>query len=116
MKRGELYVVRKPGSHDPRKEDPRKQLVFVITSRQTLIDSRHSSAICAPVYSSHGALSTQVLVGPDEGLKKESGIHCDELVSVQKSPLTHYLGSLNPRALREFDVALGVALGLEPEH
>lgn len=48
MKRCELYLVRKPGS-----KDPRKQRVFVIVSRQALIDSRHTTLICAPVYSRH---------------------------------------------------------------
>ncbi len=113
MKRGELYLVRKPGSHDARKEDPRKQRVFVIASRQALIDSRHSSAICAPVYSQYAGLSSQVLVGIDEGLKKESSIHCDELVSLPKSVLTHYIGLLSPTRMREFDDALTVALGLD---
>jgi mRNA interferase MazF len=67
MKRGEFYLVRKPGSRDPR-----KQRVFLIVSRQALIDSRFSCLICAPVYSQHDGLSTQVRVGPDEGLKKDS--------------------------------------------
>ena len=48
-----------------------------------------------------------------EGLKKESSIHCDELVSLQKSVLTHYVGSLSCAALRELHVALAVSLGLE---
>ncbi|PWT99419.1 MAG: MazF family transcriptional regulator [Terriglobia bacterium] len=83
MKRGELYLVRKPNSNDPR-----KQRVFVIVSRQVLIDSRFSTLICAPVYSRHDGLSTQLRVGPAEGLKNESSIHCDELVSLPKSVLT----------------------------
>ena len=85
MKRGEFYLVCKPGS-----QDPRKQRVFVIVSRQTLADSRFSTLICAPVYSRHDGLSTQVPVGTAEGLKKESSIHCDELVSlpeVRSDPL-----------------------------
>jgi mRNA interferase MazF len=108
VKRGELYLVRKPGSRDPR-----KQRVFVIVSRQTLIDSRFSSLICAPVYSRHDGLSTQVRVGPDEGLKKDSSIHCDELVSLPKSVLTHYVGSLGHVRLRELDGAVAVSVGLE---
>ncbi len=52
-------------------------------------------------------------MGPDEGLKKESSIHCDELVSVPKALLTHYLGSLKRAKLKEFDAALGIAVGLE---
>ena len=111
MKRGELYLVRKPGS-----QDPRKQRVYVIVSRQVLIDSRFSSLICAPVYSQHDGLSSQVLVGPDEGLKKESSIHCDELVSLPKSSLTHYVGFLRASGLRKLDDGLMVSLGLESFH
>jgi mRNA interferase MazF len=109
-------LVRKPASHDTRKEDPRKERVFVIASRQALIESRYSRVICAPVYSQHDGLSTQVVIGVDEGLKKDSSIHCDELASLSRSLLTHYVGSLGPTALREFDAALTVALGLEPDH
>jgi mRNA interferase MazF len=77
--------VRKPGS-----QDPRKQRGFIIVSRQALVDSRFATLICAPVYSPHDGLSTQVRVGTAEGLKKESSIYCDELVSLPKSTLTHY--------------------------
>jgi len=107
VKRGELYLVRKPGS-----ADPRKQRVFVISSRQALIDTRFSTLICAPVYSQHDGLSTQVSVGTDEGLKKESSVHCDELVSLPKSMLTHYVGALGPAKQKEFDKALSNALEL----
>lgn len=107
MKRGELYLVRKPGS-----ADPRKQRVFVISSRQALIDTRFSTLICAPVYSQHDGLSTQVRVGFDEGLKKESSIHCDELVSLPKSLLTNYVGSLGPAKQQEFETGLACALDL----
>jgi mRNA interferase MazF len=108
VKRGDLYLVRKPGSRDPR-----KQRVFVVVSRQTLIQSRFSSLICAPVYSQHDGLSTQVRVGLDAGLKHDSSIHCDELVSLPKAALTNFVGSLRPEALRQLDQALAVALGLE---
>lgn len=108
MKRGELYLVRKPGS-----QDPRKQRVFVIVSRQVVVDSRFSTLICAPVYSRHDGLSTQISVGPGEGLKQESSVHCDELVSLPKSVLTNYVGSLKPAALGELDLALAISLGIE---
>jgi mRNA interferase MazF len=113
MKRGEIYLVRKPASHDARREDPPRQRAFVIASRQTLVDSRFSSVICAPVYSRRDGLSTQVEVGLAEGLKKDSSIHCDELVSMPKAMLTHYLCALPPAKIAEFDSALAVALGLE---
>jgi len=108
VKRGELYLVKKPGARDPR-----KQRVFIVVSRQPLIDSRFSSVICAPVYSQHDGLSTQVCVGLEQGLKKESSIHCDELVSLPKAALTHYVGSLAPASLGQLERALAVALGLD---
>ena len=108
MKRGELYLVKKPGA-----PDPRRQRVFVVVSRQVVIDSRFSTVICAPVYSRHDALSTQVRVGVNEGLKSDSSIHCDELVSLPKSLLTHYIGQLPNSRLQELNRALVRALDLE---
>jgi mRNA interferase MazF len=111
VKRGELYLVRKPGS-----QDPRKQRVFVVVSRQALVDSRFSTVICAPVYSRHDDLSTQVRIGIAEGLKRESSVHCDELVSLSKSVLTYYVGSLKASALQEVNRALIVSMELEDRH
>jgi mRNA interferase MazF len=106
--RGELFLVRKPGSHDPK-----RQRVFVVVGRQALIASKFSTVTCAPVYSRHDGLSTQIAVGPDEGLKKESSIHCDELVSLPRSALTHYVGRLGESRLTELRRALQIALDLE---
>ncbi|HSW02188.1 MAG TPA: type II toxin-antitoxin system PemK/MazF family toxin [Sedimentisphaerales bacterium] len=105
MKRGELYRVAHPSARDPK-----KYRVFVVVSRQVLIDSRFSSVICAPVYTSHEGLATQVPVGPDEGLKHDSSIHCDELVSLPKSMLTSYIGALPPATMETLTQALRVAL------
>lgn len=108
MRRGELYRVRRPGSRDPK-----KSRVFAVVSRQVLIDSRFSTVICAPVYSVHGGLSTQVPVGVDEGLKRDSCIHCDELVSLSKTLLTDFVGTMSPQKIGQFDEALRIALALE---
>jgi len=107
MKRGELYRVTKPSSRDPK-----KSRVFVVVSRQILIDSRFSTVICAPIYSRYDGLSSQVLVGIDEGLKHGSSVHCDELVSIPKSMLTNFVGSLSPEKLEALNKALKVALEL----
>lgn len=107
MKRGELYRVAHPSLRDPR-----KQRVFIIVSRQILIDSRFSTVVCAPIYSVHDGLSTQVRAGADEGLKHDSSIHCDELVSLPKTALTHYVGTLSASRIEELDNALHVALDI----
>lgn len=106
VKRGELYRVFKPGG------DAKRYRVFAIVSRPALIESRFSTVICAPVFSSGEGLSTQVAIGPDEGLKHASWIMCDNLVSIRKSELTDYVGSLSRVKLRELDEALKLALDL----
>jgi mRNA interferase MazF len=68
--------------------------------------------ICAPVFTNRNGLSTQVNVGPDEGLKHESWILCDNLASVPKSDLTQFVGSLSQAKLAEVDRALAMALDL----
>lgn len=108
MNRGEFYLVRKPGARDLK-----KQRVFIIVGRKSAIHSRFSSVICAPVYSRHDGLATQVAVGISEGLRHESSIHCDELVSIQKSLLTRYAGSLPAGRIEELDRALAIALDLD---
>ncbi len=110
MRRGEFYRVRRPSSRDPK-----KFRVFVIVSRQVLIDSRFSTVICAPVYTAYEGLSTQVPVGIDEGLKHESSIHCDELISLPKPMLTNYVGRLSPEKLNLLGKALKIALQLHEE-
>lgn len=106
MKRGELYRVYKPGG------DPKQYRTFVVVSRQALIDSKFSTVICAPVYTSGEGLATQVAIGPEEGMKHASWIMCDNLVSLRKAELTHYVASLRSPKQWELDKALKVALEL----
>jgi mRNA interferase MazF len=86
--------------------------VFVIVSRQVLIQSRFSTVICAPVYSMHDGLSTQVAIGIEEGLKHENSIHCDELVSLPKSMLTNYVGALSSQKMGALNAALRIGLDM----
>jgi mRNA interferase MazF len=51
-------------------------------------------------------------VSTAEGLKDESAIQCDGLMSLEKSRLTDYVGELTSAKLRELDKALIVALGV----
>jgi mRNA interferase MazF len=105
MRRGELYLVTHPTARDPK-----KQRVYVVVSRQVLIESRYSSVICAPVYSNYHGLATQVPIGVGDGVKHESSIHCDDLVSLPKSALTNYVGSLTRSKVEALGQALKVAL------
>jgi mRNA interferase MazF len=106
MRRGQLYRVHQPPG------DSKRHRIFAIVSRQTLIDTRFPTVICAPIFTNGNGLSTQVKVGPDEGLKHESWILCDNLASVPKSDLTQFVGSLSQAKLAEVDRALAMALDL----
>ena len=55
MNRGDLFRVRRPGGGDPR-----RSRVFVVVSRQTLIDSLFSTVVCAPVYTRRDGLADYV--------------------------------------------------------
>jgi mRNA interferase MazF len=108
MKRGEFYRV-SLGS----KTDTKKQRVYIIVSRQVLIDSTYSTLICAPVYTNYEGLSTQIPVGVEEGLKHPSAIRCDELISILKTQLTDYVGSLSEEKLIELGHALAIAMEID---
>jgi mRNA interferase MazF len=107
VKRGELYRVLHPS-----RSDPKKNRVFVVVSRQAVIESNFSTVVCAPVYSAYHGLPSQIEVGVDEGLKHASSIHCDELISLPKSMLTDFVGSLSPTKLDQLNRALIAALDI----
>ena len=111
MKRGDLYRVRNPG-----RDDPKASRVFVVVSRQIAIDSAFPTVVCAPVHTARHGLVTQVAVGIDEGLKHESAVYCDALLSVPKSRLTDFVGALPAARVRELDRALAAALDIDVEN
>jgi len=107
MRRGEVFRVYKPEG------DPKRYRSFVVVSRQELIDSAYATVVCAPVFTNGSGLSTQVAIGPSEGLKHDSWIVSDNLRSVPKADLTQFVGSLSWSKLAELDEALRIALALD---
>jgi len=107
MRRGEIYRAHKPAG------DPKRYRSFVVVSRQELIDSAYATVVCAPVFTNGSGLSTQVAIGPCEGLKHESWIVCDSLRSLSKADLTQFVGTLSWSKVAELDEALRIALGLD---
>jgi mRNA interferase MazF len=86
---------------------------YVIVSRPFIAENDDvSTVICAPVYSQVLGLSTEVVVGPDEGLPRVSSVRCDFLALMFKRKLTGFVASLPPRKRAELDRALAVALDL----
>lgn len=110
MRRGELYRVAHPSANDPK-----RFRIFVVVSRQVLIDSKYSTVICAPVYTAYDGLATQVPLGTEDGVKHDSSIHCDNLISLQKSMLTNFIATLSAEKTEALDRALAVALDLSSD-
>lgn len=106
MRRGELYRVHKP----PR--DPKEYRTFVVAGRQSAIDSRFSTVICAPVFTNGYGAATQVRIGIEEGMKHDCWIWCDGLTSVPRTQLTQYVGRLAGEKLADFNRALLLAVDL----
>ena len=107
MKRGDLYRVYHGSKHDPK-----KQRVYLVVSRQGIIDNAFTSVICAPIYSKYDGLPTQVEIGVDEGLKHDSAVYCDALASINKSMLTDFIGSIPDKKMEEINTALRIALAV----
>jgi mRNA interferase MazF len=108
MKRGDFYRVYKGNKYDPK-----NYRVFLVVSRQAVIDSTFTTVICAPVYTKYDDITTQVEVGIDEGLIHDSAIYCDELVSLPKSLLTDYIGNLTDSKMEAVNTALRIALATD---
>jgi mRNA interferase MazF len=86
---------------------------YVVVSRSFIAENEDvSTVVCAPVYSQVLGLSTEVVIGPEEGLPGVSSVRCDFLALMFKRKLTTFVASLPPRKLEELNHALAVALDL----
>lgn len=108
MTRGDIYRTREPLA-----ERGGKRSFYVIVSRAFIAENDDiSTVICAPVYSEIHGLTTEVVLGPNDGLPRPSSIRCDFLTLIFKSRLTHFVGTLSEDKLAELDQALAAALDL----
>ena len=108
MTRGEIY---RTGERAP--ERGGKPGFYVVVSRSFIAENEDvSTVVCAPVYSQVLGLSTEVVVGPEEGLPRVSSVRCDFLALMFKRRLTTFVASLPPRKVEELNHALAVALDL----
>ena len=111
MTRGEIYRTR-----DRVPEPGGKPGFYVVVSRAFVAENDDvSTVVCAPVYSQVLGLTTEVVLGPDDGLPRTSAVRCDFLTLMFKSRLTQFVGTLSPEKVKELDRALTVALDLTME-
>lgn len=108
MTRGEIYKTR-----DRAPERGGKPGFYVVVSRAFIAENDDvATVVCAPVYSRILGISTEVVLGPAEGLPRASAARCDFLALMFKRKLTTFVGSLPPPKRSELNRALAIALDL----
>jgi mRNA interferase MazF len=108
VNRGEIY---RTGERLP--ERGHKPGFYVIVSRDFIAANDDvSTVVCAPVYAEFLGLRTEVPLGPDDGLPRDSSIRCDFLRLMFKRRLTVLVGLLSAAKQRELNRALTHALQL----
>jgi mRNA interferase MazF len=108
VNRGEIYRTRERVA-----ERGHKPGFYVIVSRDFIAANDDvSTVVCAPVYGEFLGLRTEVPLGPDDGVPRDSSIRCDFLTLIFKSRLTRLVGTLSADRQRELNRALAHALQL----
>ena len=108
MIRGEIY---RTAERAPERGD--KPGFYLVVSRRFIAENDDvSTVVCAPVYSRILGISTEVIIGPEDGVPRTSAVRCDFLALMFKRKLTTLVGSLSPAKATELDQALGIALDL----
>jgi len=86
---------------------------YVVVSRAFVAENDDvSTVICAPVYSQVLGLTTEVVLGPEDGLPRTSAVRCDFLMLMFKARLTQFVSTLSPEKVRRLNRALSAALDL----
>ena len=108
MRRGEIYRTKEKLA-----ERGHKPGFYVVVSRNFVARNDDvSTVICAPVYSETLGLRSEVELGPEDGLPRESALRCDFLTLMFKKKLTHFVGNLSSDKLKNLNRALQYALQL----
>jgi mRNA interferase MazF len=91
---------------------PDKRRPVLVLTRSEVIELLHTVMV-APITSTiHGAPS-EVIVGIEEGLKKDSAINLDHVQTVDKSKLTRFVGTVGPPKMNSVCRALAIAAGCD---
>jgi len=102
VKRGDIwmYAFAKPDKRRP----------VLIISRQSVIPLLRTVMV-APITSAIHGVPSEVLVGPEHGLKHESAANLDHVQTVDRSRLSTFIGHLGDELMDEVCRALAVATG-----
>jgi mRNA interferase MazF len=89
----------------------KRRPVLVLT--RELVRPHLSRVTVAPITSTVRGLSTEVPVGPANGLDKPSVVTCDNIVTIPTESLNRHIGYLLPAQESELGVAIRNAFDLD---
>lgn len=100
--RGEIWTYRF--------KSPDKRRPVLVLTRPEVIPLLHTVMV-APITSTRRGAPSEVAVGIDEGLKRDSAVNLDHVQTVEQDRLVGFVGALDDGKMREVCRALAVATG-----
>jgi len=91
---------------------PNRRRPVLVLTRQEVIGHLHSVTV-APITTTIRGIPSEVVIGPESGLKTTSAINLDNLATVPKDGLRSFVGTVSPEVLDTVRVALLFALGFD---
>ena len=104
VNRGEIWQFSFP-------RPDRRRPVLILT-RQDIIDHLHNVTV-APITTTIRGIPTEVVIGPECGLKTTSAINLDNLVTVPKNGLRSFVATVPPSVMTEIREAILFAFGFD---
>ena len=100
--RGDIRLFRFP--------QPDKQRPVLVLTRDSIID-RLSRITVAPVTSTIRGVASEVVLGPDDGMKDACAVNLHNIVTVPRAELGRLVVSLDARKMDQVCSAIAFALG-----
>lgn len=89
---------------------PDKRRPVLILTRQEVISLLHTVMV-APITSTVYGAPSEVILGPDEGLKRPSAVNLDHVQTIERARLVGYIGAVSPTTMKAVCRALAIATG-----
>lgn len=85
---------------------------MLVLTRQDIISHLHNVTV-APITTTIRGIPTEVVIGPECGLKTVSAVNLDNLVTVPKGGLRAFVGTASPGVMTAIREAILFALGFD---
>ena len=102
LNRGEIWTYRFKA--------PDKRRPVLILTRGDVIELLHTVMV-APITSTIYGAPSEVIVGPEDGLKHRSAVNLDHVQTVERARLVAYVGTLQTSKMQSVCRALAIATG-----